>query len=98
MESEIPQKNLETRHRTKTGANLDTSAIGATWVEILDQEGAPTEGYQLKDCDVIHSCNAINRTVTWSGQGDVSGISGHPVKLHFVMRDANLYAIQFRMN
>jgi len=34
--------------------------------------------------------------VTWNGAADVSALSGAPVRLRFVMKDADLFAIRFR--
>jgi hypothetical protein len=33
--------------------------------------------------------------VKWKSAGDVSGLAGKPVRLRFVMKDADLYSIRF---
>lgn len=76
--------------------NVDTSAVGQVQVQILDENGKPVPGYSLEDCDQIHTANEINRVVKWNGKGNISKLAGKPVRLHFVMRDADLYAFQFR--
>ncbi|UCH36305.1 MAG: hypothetical protein JSV65_08105 [Armatimonadota bacterium] len=75
--------------------NVDTGVAGSAQVEILDGEGTPVPGFALADADVIKG-NYIARTVTWQGSDDVSALAGKPVQLHFVMRDAKLYAFQFQ--
>ena len=45
-------------------------------------------------CDEIHG-NYIRKTVSWEGSDDLSSLAGKPVRLHFVMRDAKLFAFQF---
>ena len=76
--------------------NIDTSAIGVVQVEIQDQFGKPIRGYSLDDCDQIYTANEIDRAVTWNGDGAVGGLAGRAIRLRFVMRDADLYAFQFR--
>jgi hypothetical protein len=76
--------------------NVDTSAVGQVQVEILDENGKPVSGYTLQDCDQIYTANEINRVVKWNGNAGVSDLAGKPVRLRFVMRDADLYALQFR--
>jgi len=76
--------------------NVDTSAIGQLQVEILDQNKEPIPGYTLEDSDHIYTANEINRVVTWNGKSGVEALAGRPIRLHFVMRDVDLYACQFR--
>ena len=52
------------------------------------------EGRSFDDCDEI-SGRSINRTVTWSGESDLSEWQGKLVRLRFKMRRARLYAIWF---
>jgi len=40
--------------------------------------------------------NEIERAVKWKKGSDVSSLSGKVVRLRFVMKDARLYALQFR--
>ena len=37
----------------------------------------------------------IERAVTWRGNSDVGALAGRPVRLRFVMKDADLYSIRF---
>jgi len=76
--------------------NVNTSAVGQVQVEILDENNKPIPGYTLEDCDQIYTANEINRVVKWNGESTVSKLAGKPIRLHFVMRDADLYAFQFR--
>jgi hypothetical protein len=75
--------------------NVDTSSSGELRVEILDDAGKPIPGFALHECDLIHTANEINRPVKWNGKTDISNLAGKPVRLHFVMRDVDLYAFQF---
>jgi hypothetical protein len=75
--------------------NVDTSSAGELRVEIQDAAGKPIPGFALDDCDLIHTANEINRPVKWKGRTDIRRLAAHPIRLHFVMRDVDLYAFQF---
>jgi hypothetical protein len=74
--------------------NLSTSAVGSVRVEIQDAGGAAVPGYALDDCPEIWG-DEIARVVAWKSGTDVSGLAGRPVRLRFVMKDADVYAFQF---
>ena len=74
--------------------NYSTSAAGDVRVEIQDATGAPIAGYALNDCPAITG-DKIQHTVVWKSGADVSSRAGKPVRLRFVMRDANLYSLRF---
>ena len=75
--------------------NLSTSAAGSIRVEIQDAEGWPIPGYGLEDCAVIVG-DEIARTVHWTQGSDVRALAGKPIRLRFVMMEADLFALQFR--
>ena len=73
--------------------NFSTSAPGGIRVEIQDEAGQALPGYSLDDCREIIG-NDIERPVSWKG-GDLAGLAGKTVRLRFVMKDADLYAMRF---
>lgn len=73
--------------------NFATSAAGAVRVEIQDADGKPIEGYALTDCEEIIG-DDLARIVSWKGGSDLSELTDQPIRLRFVMSDADLYAIQ----
>lgn len=75
--------------------NFATSAPGGIRVEIQTPDGKPISGFSLDDCREQIG-NEIDRIVTWKGGSDVSSLAGQPVRLRFVMKDADLYAFQFQ--
>ena len=75
--------------------NFSTSAVGSVRVEIQDQAANPIPGFTLADCPEIYG-DAIEQAVKWAGGSDVSALAGQVVRLRFVMKDADLYAIRFR--
>jgi hypothetical protein len=74
--------------------NTSTSAAGSVRVEIQDAAGKPISGYALSDCPEIYG-DEIAEVVAWKGGDDVGTLAGRPVRLRFVMRDADLYSIRF---
>jgi hypothetical protein len=89
---------LVTRPVTFTGrsltVNFATSAAGDLRVELQDADGSPLPGFTLEDADPAFG-DAIERTFHWRAGSDVSSLAGRPVRLRFVLRDADLYAFRF---
>jgi hypothetical protein len=56
--------------------------------------GKPIPGFTVEDCQ-MQIGNEIDRKVTWKSGTDVSALAGKPVRLRFVMKDADLYSIKF---
>jgi hypothetical protein len=74
--------------------NFSTSAAGSVRVEIQDADGKPVPGFTLADCHEQFG-DAIDRVVSWKSGVDVSSLSGEPVRLRFVLKDADVYSYQF---
>lgn len=75
--------------------NYSTSAAGSVQVEIQDADGKPFPGFGALDCTEIVG-DEIARIVNWKDGRDVSELSTRPVRLRFLLREADLFAIQFR--
>jgi len=90
--------SITTKPFTFTGKklllNFATSAPGFIKVEIQDAAGKPITGYGLKDAKELIG-NYIEHPGAWQNRTDVSSLSGRPIRLKFVMKDANLYSLQF---
>ncbi|WP_165251846.1 hypothetical protein [Paludisphaera soli] len=74
--------------------NLDTGAMGTAFVELQDAEGRPIPGFALADCEEIGG-DFVDQRVYWKGNPDVSALAGRPVRIHFKLKRAKLYAFQF---
>ncbi len=89
---------MVTKPITFTGKALElnyrTGAPGFVRVEIQDAAGTPIPGYTLDDCPEIIG-DEISRVVAWKAGPDVSRLGGQPVRLRFVLKDADLYSIRF---
>lgn len=75
--------------------NFSTSAAGGIRIEILNEEGVAIPGFTLQEADEIVG-DSIERIVSWKGKSDVSALAGIPIKLRFVMKDADVFAIRFK--
>jgi hypothetical protein len=90
---------MRTKPLTFAGRNLvinySTSSIGSVKVELQDGNNQPINGFALADCDEIVG-DEIARNVTWRGSPDVTSLAGRPIRVRFVMKDADLFSLQFR--
>jgi len=75
--------------------NFSSAAAGDVRVEILDERGRPFPGFSLEDCAPVFG-DAIERQVSWRHGSDLTGLVGKTVRLRFAMRDADVYAYQFK--
>jgi hypothetical protein len=74
--------------------NYATSAVGGIRVEIQTPEGVPIPGYSLTDAQELIG-NEIRRIVTWEDSNDLTKLSAVPVRLHFTLKDADIYSLKF---
>ncbi len=76
--------------------NFSASAAGSVRVELLrDQMNEPIEGFRLEDCIEVLG-DELERVVRWQEGRALDGLAGTPVRLRFVLRDADLYSFRFR--
>ena len=75
--------------------NYATSAAGSLRVEIQDDEGRPVPGFSLDESNEIFG-DSINQVAHWAGGSDLGALAGRPIRIRFVLKDADLYSIQFR--
>lgn len=75
--------------------NYATSAAGSIRVEIQNPGGQPYQGFSVEDSPEIFG-DQIERVVEWPDGQSVGDLAGQPVRLRFVMSDADLYSFRFR--
>ena len=75
--------------------NFKTGDIGSLRVEILDSDRKPIPSFGLADCQTILG-DEIDKTVAWEEGADLGAYSGKPVRLRFVMQNADVYSLRFR--
>lgn len=74
--------------------NYSTSAAGSVRVEIQDAAGKPLKGFSLADANELYG-DTTDQTVSWKNGADVGQLAGKPVRLRFILRDADLYSYRF---
>lgn len=75
--------------------NFATSAVGSIRVEVQDADGTPVQGATLNDAPEIFG-DALDSVVPWSESFDLGAHVGTPIRLRFVLKDADLYAFRFK--
>lgn len=74
--------------------NYSTSAVGSVRVEVQDEEGRSQQGFTLADFPELYG-DRIGERISWAAGPDVSAFAGRPVRLRFVLKDADVYAFKF---
>ncbi|MDZ4286852.1 MAG: kelch repeat-containing protein, partial [Prosthecobacter sp.] len=74
--------------------NYATSAAGSIQVEIQDEDGKPLPGFTLADMPELYG-DELEAPVTWKAGSDLSALKGKTVRLRFIMKDADLFALRF---
>lgn len=75
--------------------NFATSAAGSIRAELQDADGTPIDGFRLADCPPIFG-DTIERPVAWKNGASAGDVAGRPVRVRFVLNDADLYSFRFR--
>lgn len=75
--------------------NYSTSAAGGIRVEVQTAAGEPIPGYTLEECPVIVG-DSIERAVRWATRDDLAALRGQAVRLRFVLKDADLFALRIQ--
>jgi hypothetical protein len=73
--------------------NYSTSAAGAIQVEVQDVTGHPLPGLGLDEMAPMFG-DELDAAVVWRKGSDLGRIAGRAVRLRFVLRDADLYALR----
>lgn len=75
--------------------NYSTSAAGSIHVELQDAKGMPIPGFTLAECHEIFG-DETARNVAWRIGEDVNKLEGQPIRLRFVLKDADLFSFRFQ--
>src|SRR5262249_7343590 len=75
--------------------NFSTSAAGVIRTELQDASGRPMPSYSLEESLPIIG-DELERVVRWKRGSDLSGLQRGPVRVRFVMKDADLFSLRFR--
>ncbi|MEA2735938.1 MAG: hypothetical protein QOE14_2389 [Humisphaera sp.] len=69
--------------------NFATSAAGSVRVELQDESGKP-----LAESEAIYG-DELEQSISWKSDNAIAAQAGKPVRLRFVLRDADVYAFRF---
>ena len=75
--------------------NYSTSAAGSIHVELQYANGKPIPGRSLSDCHEVFG-DEIERIVSWKDGTSVKRLADTPVRLRFVIKDADLFSFRFQ--
>lgn len=75
--------------------NFATAPRGRVRVELRDASGNPLDGFALKNA-VPLAGDSIEEVVAWETTSNVGPLAGRPVRVRIVLRDADVYSLQFR--
>jgi len=64
-------------------------------VEVQGTDGTPVDGYRLEDSSPTFG-DELAREIRWKGGSDVGRLAGQPVRLRFILKDADLFAFSFQ--
>jgi len=73
--------------------NYSTSAAGGLRVEIQTPDGEAIPGYTLQECPVMVG-DSVDRTVSWAATSDLTPLRGQTVRLKFILKDADVFALR----
>ena len=82
---------------TKMALNFATSAAGGIRYEILDGNGHPLPGFSKDETAVLYGDDTEHIIPIPQGKlRDREKLSSQPVRMRFLLKDADLYSVQFR--
>ena len=74
--------------------NYATSAAGSIRIELQEANGQAIPGYALEQSPELYG-DQVGHAFRWQKGSDLSSLAGRPVRVRFVMKDADLYSLRF---
>lgn len=75
--------------------NVATSAGGQVLVEIQDAAGHALPSFSIQNADAI-TADTTAYVASWQGRTHLSHLAGTPVRLRFVLNEADLFSMRFK--
>ena len=75
--------------------NFAAKKSGSIKVELQDADGRPIPGYELSTSKPLTG-DSIEQAVSWKTSAKVPPATGDPIRIRFVIRNADVYSMQFR--
>lgn len=73
--------------------NYRTASSGSIQVELQDADGQPIGPFKSDACRLAG--NELAAKVSWGKNSDVSSLAAKPVRIRFVLKDADLFSFRF---
>lgn len=73
--------------------NYRTTSSGSIRVELQDADGKPLAPFTAEKCSL--SGDELAAKVGWAKNSDVSSLAGKPIRIRFVLKDAELFSMRF---
>jgi hypothetical protein len=90
-----PLVTLETAGRRPLIHRSHSAPAGSVRVELQDAAGTPLAGFTAADCPEIIG-DEIERVVRGKAGPGVGSFAGTPVRLRFILADADVFSFRFR--
>jgi len=74
--------------------NFSTAASGGIRIEVQDAQGTPFNGFHLHEAPEIFG-DSLAYPVFWKDGASLAQLQDKTIRLRFVMKDADLYALRF---
>jgi hypothetical protein len=74
--------------------NYATSAAGSVQVEVQDETGRAFPGFALADMPALFG-DELDAVTQWKGGTALPVQNGQPIRLRFVLKDADIFALRF---
>ena len=87
-------RSLDIRNWIQIRSEAQESWNGSVHVELQDGLGSALTGYTLSQCRMIYG-DDIEYKVCWDDGAAVSTLAGKPIRLRFILKDADLYSFKF---
>ncbi len=68
---------------------------GSIMVEVCDASGATLDGFSRTDCASLNG-DETDQVVSWKFGSGIAGLAGESIRLRFVLKNAEIFAMQFR--
>jgi len=98
LHADAAEAEFVTHPLTFTGDRLHVNVAAGDGpglrVELQDEAGEPLPGFTLEECRPLVG-DGLDAVVSWASAARLGDLAGRPVRLRFVGRDVDLFAIRF---
>src|SRR5262249_47942158 len=67
---------------------------GSMGVELADADERPIAGFRAADCEPLRG-DKSSAAVAWKGDVALASLAGQPIRVRFILQDAELFSLRF---